>query len=65
MFRDLSVVQSYSFEASFKGSNEQDHFEIPDYEKMGHNFFKILGNYLVKKYHVSASNTNFDQLIQA
>lgn len=52
VFRDLAVPQSYTFEASFKGGNFMDEFEIKDYEKMGTEFFSILGNFMVRKYHV-------------
>lgn len=52
-YKDLQVMQSYTFETSFNGSNDKDDFEIADYLKMGEQFFQILGNYLVRKHIVS------------
>ena len=52
-FNDFKVPSSYIFEASLKGSDEKDQFEIEDYVKMGESFFSILGNYLIRKHIVS------------
>ena len=56
VFKDLDVTTSYTFEASFNGSEDKDDFEMEDYEQMGVQFIQILGNYLVRKNIVSSSS---------